>query len=130
MSKYNVEIDSVGTWTKHEYNNGGIRINWSANIGFGQLDIFMNKEGRLIVDSEYMGKDFVLEVLEALVDNAYWCDIDDVRTKEPSVVFDEFVTPELFVVSIAKEDKEKLSKMENMTKEDMKEFNEVKKEKI
>ena len=91
MSTYDVKINSVSTWSKHRGNNGGLRINWLANVGFGQLDIFMDEEGKLVVDSEYMGKEFVMEVLEALVDNAKWRGIPDLGTQNPDVIFDEFV---------------------------------------
>lgn len=52
--------------------NGCIRIYWSSNIGFGQYDLYLNKENQLCGDSEYMDrqedKDFIGKLLELLKD--------------------------------------------------------------
>ena len=45
----NLVLDSVEFWGEHEGNKGGMRISWSANIGFGQLDIFQSKESDGII---------------------------------------------------------------------------------
>ena len=48
--------------------NGCIRISWNSNIGFGQYDLYLNKENQLCGDSEYMDskedKDFIGKLLE------------------------------------------------------------------
>ena len=39
VNKINLEIDNIEFWGPHEGNDGGMRVYWSSNIGFGQLDI-------------------------------------------------------------------------------------------
>ncbi len=43
-------------------------INWfTEKHGFGQIYIEQNKKGEISIDSEYMGKEFVGEVLEMII---------------------------------------------------------------
>jgi len=39
VNNINLEIENIDFWSPHETNKGGMRIYWSANIGFGTLDI-------------------------------------------------------------------------------------------
>jgi len=39
VNNINLQIDNVDFWSAHTGNKGGMRIYWSANIGYGQLDI-------------------------------------------------------------------------------------------
>jgi hypothetical protein len=49
----------------------GMVIQWSANIGFGELTLYVDKDnGKVCVDSECMSKDFVKKVLCELIDEA------------------------------------------------------------
>ena len=55
----------------------GFRISWAGNkedSGFGQITINRFKNGAIVIDSEYMGKDFVKKVLTKLVDDAKVCE--------------------------------------------------------
>lgn len=52
-------------------NRGGLEIDWqTAGAGFGTLMLSLNREGRLRIDSEYMGREFCLEVLKKLLESA------------------------------------------------------------
>jgi hypothetical protein len=49
--------------------NKGFRISWADdNLGFGEI-AFYKDNGKLKLDTENMGKDFVKKVLNNLVDN-------------------------------------------------------------
>ena len=87
VNNINLQIDNVDFWSAHTGNKGGMRIYWSADIGFGQLDIVKRSgndgEGRdilegaleeelvLIVDTERMDheddKEFTEKILNLLV---------------------------------------------------------------
>lgn len=50
----NLRIDAVHIF-KHEHcPNGGIRIEWSGDIGFGQYDLVLEEDGKFHADSEHM----------------------------------------------------------------------------
>lgn len=51
-------------------NGFGFRLSWTANVGFGDTDVFYDKAGGFRIQSESMSKDFVKAVLFALVDRA------------------------------------------------------------
>jgi len=88
INNINLQIDNVDFWSAHTGNKGGMRIYWSADIGFGQLDIVKRNgndgEGRdiiegaseeelvLIVDTERMDheddKEFTSKIFSLLVD--------------------------------------------------------------
>lgn len=49
----------------------GLLIEWSANIGYGRIIIKQPlSDGRIIIDSESMSKEFVIAVLTKLVDKS------------------------------------------------------------
>jgi len=88
VNNINLQIDNVDFWSPHTHNKGGMRIYWSADIGYGQLDVVKRSgndgEGRdtlegvseedlvLIVDTERMDheddKEFTSKVISLLVD--------------------------------------------------------------
>ena len=88
VNNINLQIDNVDFWSAHTGNKGGMRIYWSADIGFGQLDIVKRSgndgEGRdilegaleeeliLIVDTERMDheddKVFTQKIMSLLVE--------------------------------------------------------------
>ena len=39
VNNINLTIDNIDFWSAHSMNKGGMRIYWSADIGFGELDI-------------------------------------------------------------------------------------------
>lgn len=75
INKINISIDDIeisppyvdGETVIHK---GCIRIYWSSDIGFGQYDLYINKNNELCGDSEYMDsqedKDFIGKLLELL----------------------------------------------------------------
>jgi hypothetical protein len=67
------DVDSVEFWGSNELSNGGMRIQWNSNIGFGQLDIWVNKDGKLTADTEGMStnedKEFIRLILNKLIDS-------------------------------------------------------------
>jgi hypothetical protein len=66
MEINNVEI--LGVKEKDE-NAGLLRIEWQYEKGFGVLNLFINN-GKVEIDSEFMSKDFVKQILCKLVDEA------------------------------------------------------------
>jgi len=88
VNNINLQIDNVDFWSPHTHNKGGMRIYWSSNIGYGQLDVVKRSgndgEGRdilegaleedlvLIVDTERMDceddKEFTSKIMSLLVD--------------------------------------------------------------
>jgi len=48
-----------------------VKIRWSSeNIGFGEIDIITDYMGETTIKTEAMGRDFVRDVFNALVDSA------------------------------------------------------------
>jgi len=39
VNNINLQINNVDFWSKHTGNKGGMRIQWSADIGYGEFDI-------------------------------------------------------------------------------------------
>jgi len=85
VNNINLQINNVDFWSAHTSNKGGMRIYWSADIGFGHLDIVkrsgndgdilegaLEEELVLIVDTERMDheddKEFTEKIMSLLVD--------------------------------------------------------------
>ena len=84
VNEINLQIDNIDFWSPHTHNKGGMRICWSADIGFGQLDIvkrsgndgedYNRPEEELVLtaDTERMdhedGKDFTEKIMSLLVE--------------------------------------------------------------
>ena len=65
MRKY--EITGVEITT--DYKEGDIDLDWTCKgIGFGHL-AFKLKDGKILCNNEYMGKEFIRSVLNKLVDD-------------------------------------------------------------
>jgi hypothetical protein len=65
-SKYNLEIVDLTMFR----GGNGFRLHWEdPDWGFGQIDMFYDKELNFTIDSEAMSKEFVKAVLGKLVDN-------------------------------------------------------------
>ena len=70
----------VNVWLTEDYREGLIDIGWQTeSAGFGHLS-FDNKDGKIHCSSETMGRKFVKEVLNELVDVAIF--EDDMRADE------------------------------------------------
>jgi hypothetical protein len=67
-----VDVDDIDFWGENEITNGGMGIYWSGNIGFGQLDIYKDKDGKYIVDTECMStnddKEFINLIFSKLIE--------------------------------------------------------------
>lgn len=50
--------------------NGRCNIAWSASIGYGNIAIVTNPDGKILIDSESMSKEFVIAVLTKLVEKS------------------------------------------------------------
>lgn len=62
-----LEIDAVHAYNNEQYE--GLGIEWSANIGWGQCDIYRAKENdKWVVATEHMGRDFLKMLLKKLAD--------------------------------------------------------------
>jgi len=48
----------------------GFSLSWIATEGYGELRIEYTDDGDWYIDSEHMSKEFVMEVLKKLVDDA------------------------------------------------------------
>lgn len=48
----------------------GFKLSWVASEGYGELLIKRADDGDWYIDSEHMSKEFVMEVLKKLVDDA------------------------------------------------------------
>lgn len=59
-------IDSIDGMDK----KGLIDIYWDGELGFGHIYLIFNNDDQLVIESEYMGKEFIKEVLCKLVDDA------------------------------------------------------------
>ena len=53
-------------------------VRWSdQSVGFGEVKINSDSDGNALIDSEYMGREFVIKVLTALVMSAKFANMDD-----------------------------------------------------
>jgi hypothetical protein len=58
--------DSEGKQTKEIYN--GFTVGWaSKGIGFGEFQVRQHEDGRIVMATEHMSKDFVTAVLAKMV---------------------------------------------------------------
>jgi len=67
-----VEIDGVRDFERLDGKNCKlIRLAWEdEERGFGLIDIFQVEDEDILIDSEYMSREFVKKVLTSLVDQA------------------------------------------------------------
>lgn len=79
-----MQITDVENFIQHESWNSdtetgkGIAISWMINKGetapipieFGELSIFVSNDGQVVIDTESMGKEHFLKVMELLYDMA------------------------------------------------------------
>ena len=68
----NYHIDEIWAVSTEVIPNGGIGINWSGSIGFGQLILYWGKDGKIHADTECLSsnenKDFIKAILNLLVE--------------------------------------------------------------
>ena len=48
----------------------GVKFGWMGTDGYGEISITEMVEGTIRIDSEHMSKEFVMEVLKTLVEDA------------------------------------------------------------
>jgi hypothetical protein len=70
----NIEFRSAwGRWRKRGFkgSNGGFTVGWGMDeVGFGELTVKLDRNGKLLLNTEHMGRDFAKKILCALVDSA------------------------------------------------------------
>ena len=74
MIDYNtLKIDDVDFWSGNNHNDGGMKIQWSANTGFGEVDFIKTSEGKFECYTEYMDcnedRKFTNAILKLFADN-------------------------------------------------------------
>jgi hypothetical protein len=79
-----MEARVASAWSKNERDDGGFAIDWAAKkCGFGGIE-FTIENGKLYIDSEYMGRDFIKQCLGVIVDDAILRgSIEDRRKPKP-----------------------------------------------
>lgn len=60
---FKVSVDNV------EFNEQAMIIEWSGDIGWGKCVLLKNADGKLDIDDEYMGREFVKVLMVDIVDN-------------------------------------------------------------
>lgn len=67
------QIDDVRPVSTEVYPNGGILIDWSGDIGFGQFSVVWGADGKLHADTEGLAceedRQYLGEVLRLLADH-------------------------------------------------------------
>lgn len=66
----NLEIIDVNFWSPNEFSQGGMRVEWSSSMGFGQMDfVKLGDENNYQLTSftEYMGEELVNEIFQLLL---------------------------------------------------------------
>lgn len=61
-----IDVDDIDFWGESEIIDGGMRIYWSGNIGFGQLDIYKDKNGDFLAETECMASDDNREFIDLI----------------------------------------------------------------
>jgi len=68
VDEINLEVRNIIT-----HNAGGIRIEWTSNIGYGQYDLQV-RDGKIVASSESMdsgeNKDFLRKLLSLIADKS------------------------------------------------------------
>ena len=68
-----LKIDDVKFWSSNELCDGGMRIYWSSNMGFGELTFAKTEEGEFECYTEYMDcnedRKFTNAILKLFADN-------------------------------------------------------------
>ncbi len=66
--RYNIIIRDVQFWGKNSVSEGGMSIEWACDkLGCGVMDLY-RENGMVRIDDNYMGKDFMKQVLNAVID--------------------------------------------------------------
>lgn len=96
MKKYEIHHVESEMWKcSDEYfpNQVAFRIQWSANVGFGELTFVYNtKEHKWVVDDEFMSEEFCLAVLQKWLHGVYTGDGAETQLYYDSTTQREFVT--------------------------------------
>lgn len=61
--KYTFYAVGLELWSPNEQNDGGFKLRYEANIGFGEV-VFLKEKGKVYVDDEYMSEQFVTELFQ------------------------------------------------------------------
>ncbi len=71
-----VEVNAFwGPWSKEDGrgNKGGMDIHWSTvSSGTGRVELLLDKDGKLAVYSQGIGKEFVKQLLCKMIDDMEW----------------------------------------------------------
>ena len=65
---HNISIDGVWKVNTNIVPDGGFGIDWSCDLGWGQLELYWGDDDKIHADTECMGKNFVKQVLTKLID--------------------------------------------------------------
>jgi len=67
----NMETKIEFVYAETEIRDGNMLISWGAkNVGFGQLEVSVLEDGKLIMYTECMGKEFAKSLFEYIVENS------------------------------------------------------------
>lgn len=66
--KEDIEVEF---WEGAETYQGGMKIKWFTEVGFGNVSLYKDEEGQLCIDTEYMGREFAKEKLRQVIDGAF-----------------------------------------------------------
>lgn len=70
--------------------SGSFRINWSVSgTGFGEFRFYTGEDGRIHIDNETMGRSFIKQVLNMMVDEAILDDDKFCPPKTEDIISDE-----------------------------------------
>lgn len=64
----NLNVTGFETWDENSRTDGGIRLFWEADCGFGTFDIYKRKDGTWACDDECMGRENVKQALELFLE--------------------------------------------------------------
>ena len=65
----NVKITDFQIWEPHKFNEGGFKLKWTSDSGFGEFSFFKKKgKDKWICDNEMMDKESVKSVLLKFLD--------------------------------------------------------------
>ena len=71
VSMYHIDLVNGGTGEPSGHlRNVGVTISWTANIGFGEMHILDRGDGKIEIDAEGLGREFVAAVLNKIAETA------------------------------------------------------------
>jgi hypothetical protein len=66
-----LSVDDIECFDRQKDGVEGMIIQWTGNMGYGEVTIRKNSSGKIIIDDENMSKEFCKALMNKLIDKYY-----------------------------------------------------------